>query len=226
MLGLPTGKGSGHAPAASALAHRMLAAKQVTWRGQSELPQMPWPMPRPGLVLVVDMWSGIGGLLVALLALGVRCIAVSAEQDATILPSVQQHFPHVVHTETVESLKGEDFLPVLRRREFSAILLGGGSPCQGNSSLNLGRRGWQDTRSQQPLHLARLQKELREVLKANRMAIPVLSFLENVASTQKDVIAKYTDLVKGPPIVIDAEMWGWVKRHRLFWLSCMTVDGG
>ena len=52
------------------------------------------------------MWSGIGGLLVALLALGIRCIAISAEQDSRILPSFLQHFPHAVHVQTVEELKG------------------------------------------------------------------------------------------------------------------------
>ena len=150
-----------HAHEASALAQQLYAAKQVTWRGQSELPQLPWPQPRQGLVLVVDMWSGIGGLLVALLALGVRCIAVSAEQDPAILPAVKQHFPHAVHVTSVEDLQGEDFLPVLQRRSFSAVLLGGGSPCQGNSALNLGRRGWQGPRSQQPKHLQRLVRELR-----------------------------------------------------------------
>ena len=51
-----------------ALAEALQAAKQVTWRGQGELPQLPWRQPAQGLVLVVDLWSGVGGLLVALLA--------------------------------------------------------------------------------------------------------------------------------------------------------------
>ena len=90
------------------------------------MPQMPWPQARQGLVLVIDLWSGIGGLLIALLALGVRCIAVSAESQSCLLPAVQKHFPHVVHANSVEALRGVDFLPVLRRRQFSAILVGGG----------------------------------------------------------------------------------------------------
>ena len=63
----------------SEVASALQAAKQVTWRGQGELPQLPWPQPHQGLVLVVDLWAGISGLLVALLALGVRCIALAAE---------------------------------------------------------------------------------------------------------------------------------------------------
>ena len=48
-----------------------------------------------GLVLVIDLWSGIGGLLVALLSLGVRCIALAAEQEPSLQAAVRQHFPHV-----------------------------------------------------------------------------------------------------------------------------------
>ena len=56
----------------SATAKALYAAKQLAWKGQGELPQLPWAQPYKGLVLVIDMWSGIGGLLVVLLALGVR----------------------------------------------------------------------------------------------------------------------------------------------------------
>ena len=91
------------------LADALCTAKQVTWRGQSELPQMPWPQARPGLVLVVDLWSGISGLLVALLALGVRCIAVAAEQQRDLWPAVQKSFPHLVHVGEVEALMGDRF---------------------------------------------------------------------------------------------------------------------
>ena len=57
------------------LAERLYAAKPIVWRGQSELPQLPWEQPQQGLLLVIDLWSGIGGLLVALMALGIRCVA-------------------------------------------------------------------------------------------------------------------------------------------------------
>ena len=96
---------------AAGLAEALATAKQITWRGQSELPQMPWPQARQGLVLVIDLWSGIGGLLIALLALGVRCIAVSAESQHCLLPTVQKHFPHVVHADSVEALMGRGLPP-------------------------------------------------------------------------------------------------------------------
>ena len=162
----------------------------------------------------------------ALLALGIRCIAISAEQDARILPSFQQHFPHAIHVQTVEELKGADFIPVLQRRPFTAILLGGGSPCQGNSALNTNRQGWKDPRSQQPNHLQRLHTELRQHMDEHHIHLPVFHFLENVRSTPPDVIAQYTHLAHGPPLAIEASLWGWVSRHRLFWLSCHVQGAG
>ena len=70
----------------STIAQRLFAAKPLTWRGQGELPQFPWPQPYQGLVPVIDMWSGIGGLLVALLALGIRCVALSADRTSPPSP--------------------------------------------------------------------------------------------------------------------------------------------
>ena len=63
------------------LGGRLAAAKPVAWKGRGELLQLPWPTPCSGLVLVVDLWSGLAGLLVALLALGVRFVAITAEMD-------------------------------------------------------------------------------------------------------------------------------------------------
>ena len=201
------------------LADALCTAKQITWRGQSELPQMPWPQARPGLVLVVDLWSGISGLLVALLALGVRCIAVAAEQQKDLWPAVQRSFPHLIHVKEVEALRGIDFLPVLKRRQFSTILVGGGSPCQGNSSLNTHRRGLQDQRSQQPREMQRLIRELRQVMKDHNMKIPVVQFLENVGSSPPAVIDAYTKITTGTPVKINADIWGWVNRNRLYWIA-------
>ena len=49
--------------------------------------------------------------------------------------------------------------------------------------------------------------------------VPVLAFLENVASSPKEVMQAYSQWVGGAPIQISAQDWGWVHRSRLFWLS-------
>ena len=69
------------------------AAKPLVWRGPGgELPQLPWECCRQGLYLVIDLWSGLGGFLVALLALGFRCIALAAEEDEALSKAVQSCF--------------------------------------------------------------------------------------------------------------------------------------
>ena len=157
---------------------RLAAAKPAVWRARGELVHLPWKSPTTGLILVIDMWSGIGGLLVALLSLGLRCIVISAEQEDSLHAALTTCFLNVVVVQKVEHLQGHLFEEVLRRRNFQAILMGGGSPCQGNSSLNRGRRGMDDARSQMPLEMARLRRELEQHAKST----PIFSFIENVGS--------------------------------------------
>ena len=63
------------------IAERLYAARPVAWRGLADLPQVPWRCPCAGLLLVVDLWAGIGGLPLAMLALGLRAIVLAAECD-------------------------------------------------------------------------------------------------------------------------------------------------
>ena len=197
------------------LADQLYAARPLAWRGAADLPQFPYPLPVQGLVMVLDLWSGIGGLLLALLALGVRCVAVSAELDADLRQAKQAAFANLVVVSDVAELSPEMLAKVMGRRTFAAILVGGGSPCQGNSSLNLGRKGLGDERSWQPLHLQRLVEGIREA----HPGTPIYNFLENVASAPPEVIQKYTAIVGGGPVRIDAAEWGWVERRRLYWLK-------
>ena len=197
------------------MARRLYAAKPVSWKGTAELPQMPWQCPCAGLVLVIDLWAGIGGLTLAVMALGMRAIVVSAECDPDLTEAKGRLFPNIIQTTDVANITGKMFKEVMARRSFTAVLLGGGSPCQGNTSLNLHRKGLDDPRSQQPVHLKRIRDELRMLYPAT----PVFSFLENVASSPPPVVSAYTQLVEGAPVEVDAAIWGWTSRRRLFWLS-------
>ena len=126
--------------------------------GKADLPQFAWRCPCHGLILLVDLWAGIGGLPLALLALGVRCIVLSAESDPELRQAKRSIFPNIVEIEDVAMVTGKMLHKVISRRSFAAIVIGGGSPCQGNSSLNIHRRGLEDPRSQQPRHLQFLQE--------------------------------------------------------------------
>ena len=52
------------------LAERLAAAKHARWVGDTELTQLQWTSPVRGLVVVIDLWSGHGGTILSLLAIG------------------------------------------------------------------------------------------------------------------------------------------------------------
>ena len=110
---------------------RLLAAKQVRWRGESELPQLPYGRPGAGLFLVLDLWSGLGGLVVGLLALGMRCLVVSAEADPELRRVQAKAFSGAIHVARVEDIRADMLRSVLSRRDFAGILLGGGGHAKG-----------------------------------------------------------------------------------------------
>ena len=71
--------------------------------------------------MLVDLWSGLGGLLVATLALGLRCIVVSTETDIVLRKAKAKLLPNVVILPDVKDID----LPVVAKRNFDAILLAG-----------------------------------------------------------------------------------------------------
>jgi hypothetical protein len=199
------------------IAAKLAAAKPVSWRGRGDLPQLPWACPQRGLFLLVDLWSGIGGAIVCLLSMGVRFICLAAEENHDAVACVRRGFPDVVHIPRVEDVCVEMFVEVAKRRNLAGIILGGGAPCQGNSSLNLQRRGLADARTQQPRYLQQLAKQfgIHPVLKH----IPLLKYLENVASMPGDVKEFYEQMVGGQSFQISAGQFGWVERRRLIFGS-------
>ena len=86
------------------------------------------------------------------------------------------------------------------------IILGGGSPCQGNSSLNRGRKGLADPRSQQPEHLQRIRDEILALSEARTCEF--ITFLENVASMPSTVCDEYSTWLGARPVLIDAACYG------------------
>ena len=198
---------------ADAIAEKLYAAKPVQWRGQGELLQVPWRCQRSGLFLVIDLWSGFGGLIFALLSLGVRCIALLAEFESEARAVAEHNFPHAIHVDYVEDVCSHMVKAVIGRREFAGIIVGGGSPCQGNSSLNKRRQNWNDSRSQMPIELKRIVTELE----SSFPSIPVFSFLENVASMTPEVRSKYDELVQCSAVLIQGGCFGYTTRTRLWW---------
>ena len=170
----------------------LAAAKPVSWHGKGDVLQAPWVPTLRGKWLVIDLWSGIGGLCLALLSLGVTFWALSAECDEEAVQVAKANFPNAVHIHAVEAIDESTLQPFFQRRDVRGVLIGGGSPCQGNSELNNGRQGLLDDRSWQPTEIRRL-KALVEKLAP---AAEVLCLLENVASMPPEVLKQYNWVVR------------------------------
>ena len=93
-----------------------------------------------------------------MLALGMQVIAVAAE-NAEVREVCHRNTPNVVHVADVGHIRGRDLVPVIKRRKFTVILIGGGSPCQGNSELNMQRKGVKDPRTIGAYHVTRIERE-------------------------------------------------------------------
>ena len=93
----------------------------------------------------------------------------------------------MVQVQTVECMNAEMVRGLIEKRTIQCILVGGGRPCQRNTSPNTGRKGLADPRSQQPNELVRITSEL----KAAYPKIPAPAFLENFASPPKEVKEEY-----------------------------------
>ena len=76
--------------------------------------------------MAIDLWSGTGGFLVALLALGVRVFALSVEHDPELRRALAMVFPNLIHMDKVEDVRGDMFKGILTRRPIAAIIVGWG----------------------------------------------------------------------------------------------------
>ena len=216
---------SGPLPAASCegvpeihtLSSSLSSSKPLSWRGLGELPQWRWRPKVYGLVAVLDLWAGFSGALIALLALGIRVVAVAAESSPQAVQVARANFPNLIHIEWVESVTADVLRPLLARRKVSVILAGGGSPCQGNSVLNKKRKNLDDPRSQQPLQLARIYEEICAMPEVVEAEIEVLGWLEMVASATPVTKDQYSSWLGAERVRIEAKWFGWVERNRCFW---------
>ena len=102
---------------------------------------------------------------------GIACLRVAIEQDPAAVERTSQSFPNVISMQFVEDFRGEVLTDFLRRRTVKGVIIGGGSPCQGNSALNPHRRGLDDVRSHQPSQLVRIAEEVAELQEARGLRI-------------------------------------------------------
>lgn len=197
------------------LGQRLASAKPVTWNGKGDLFQAPWIPTLRGRWLVLDLWAGVSGLCMALLSMGCTFWALAAEPDQEAQAVAAANFPNVVHVQKVEDINEEMLLPFFQKRQVRGVILGGGSPCQGNSLLNSKRKGLDDIRSLQPAELRRIKRIVEKIAPNCELVL----LLENVASMPHAVLQQYNEWVGFPPVQISAGQCGWVQRNRFVWLG-------
>ena len=178
-----------------AIPQSLAAAREVVYRHQSPLCQVPWKGRLQGLWVVVDLFSGTGGLLVALATLGVRFIAVCAEENDDAAYLVTMGFPDAIHLVKAEEFAAPMLAPLLERRKCQGVIVAGGAPCQPNSSSNKHSNGLADPRAQLYKMVINAAQGIRELPQAK--GLQILELFENpVGRREVQAAHKATTLVE------------------------------
>jgi hypothetical protein len=196
------------------VASLLAASRQICYRGDGQILQVPWRLKLSGTFLVVDLFDGLSVLFIALLALGVSFIGATADTSNEADYLSKKNFPDATRLGNVSDVHGHMFKQVLAKKKLAAILVCGGSPCQGNSILG-NRRGLKDARTLLYTHILRLADELEAL--PERGNTSVLRLLENVYDMPAEVHEKFSADFNGKPLYTDAGMCGYVKRRRAWW---------
>ena len=194
-----------------AISSALATCRRCNYRGPAHLPVIPWKTAFQGNWLVIDLFGGVSGLLVALSALDVSFRALVVEESVELLDSQLASFPDAVLTRSVESLRGDVVAAVCKKRDVAGIILGGGAPCQPNSTQNTRSRGMADPRASLAQHIVRLRNEIAEALPNMQL----ISFLE--ATVGREEFRHWHEAEFGRPLAIEAGCFGYAKRARLYY---------
>jgi len=160
----------------------------------------------------------MGGLLLALLALNVKFFYVAVECDSQASACARKNVSKMISFPDVTKFHFQLLDDELQSDSFDAILVGGGSPCQGNSLLNPRARGLEDERTQMFRHILRVQKEAISWVQKRDLSLPVVGLLENLTGPE-NFVHTVSHEFQNLPLVTEASDFGWVRRRRAWWIS-------
>ena len=169
-------------------------------------------------VLVIDLFSGIGGLTNALEKAGVTWhLLVCIEKDKDCRRLLRRTHPGLELFSDIRKFDEKALKRLLAKiPDVTGIVVGGGSPCQGLSKLSSKRRHLMDERSGLFRELVRVFKMVEESIRHRRVWL--LKLCENVVADGTDVKEMSFELGIRP-VLVDAQYLSRVRRPRLFWVS-------
>ena len=172
-----------------------------------------------GPILVLSLFDGVGTVFAALIMLGACFHALAWETNQDAVEVCRKSFRPIHHCGDVLQFHPSQIEPFVTSRQYSAVLVIGGSPCQDVSLLKKNRPGAQSDRTQLFTAVPHVAQTCRDLLAQHNMQIPVLQVLENVHHASRDFLHQASVAMHGPPITISAGSFGWTRRDRSWWCS-------
>ena len=173
-------------------------------------------------ILVVGLFDGIAGLLVAVSRLPVVVLGfATSEIDSAARKLVRKRWPGVIELGDICLIShlAIEKLASTYNAVIDAVIIAAGSPCQDLSALLSGGKGLQGERS-------RLFFEIPKVIKLFQQyfTVPVHYFVENVWSMTPDNRKEFSRVLGIVPYLVCASHFTHCKRPRLYWCTWPLFD--
>lgn len=212
----------------------MCFSSRLTWAGREEAERLlageqgdpvrdETSLPPEEVVLVIDLFAGIGGLTEAVRRAGVhRHYSVFVEQDKHCRRLLRRRHPGAELHPDVKSFGVKEIEAALDRcGRAVGVIVGGGSPCQGLSRLSTLREHLEDPRSRLFHEAVRIFREV-EAVAASR-DLWHLKILENVVADAED-ISEMSYHLGMRAVMVESGSISRVKRPRLYWMSVPPAE--
>ena len=174
-------------------------------------------------IVVIDLFSGIGGLERALHHARLKpWFVVAVESDPDCRRCLRRRFPGVELCSDIRKINKRMVQDWLRKiPEANGVICGGGSPCLGLSQLPAGRAHLEDPRSALFYEAVRVMDLVKEVADAEGMWN--IRFLENAVPDEEEIRTMSWALAM-KPLLVDSRHLSRARRPRLFWVSVPLVN--
>ena len=180
---------------------------------KESVPGIPEDFVQP-CILVIGLFDGIGGLIVALSRLPVMIVGfVSCDTDEHTRRLMRRRWPGLIEWNDVQKITrtevdklGAAFGPIV-----DIVLVGAGSPCQDLSSLNASGKVLAGAKSALFYEMPRILDRVHWLI-------------ENIFSMTSANRQAFTDVLGTTPCLLDAKQFGDMRRPRLYWKSLGVKD--